>query len=152
MPMLDAQTTEQVKQQLAGLAGPVQLVMFTQESECEFCADTRAMVEDVAATSDLVTAEICNFVTDKDRADSLGIDKIPAVAVVGAEDYGVRFFGIPGRRGYGCGVADIFLITTRSRSSSSSGRRTSLASLNWPPRAIIADEARFISASIFPFL
>jgi glutaredoxin-like protein len=25
----------------------------------------------------------------------LGIDKIPAIAIIGAEDYGVRFYGIP---------------------------------------------------------
>ena len=95
MPLLNEEIAAQVKQELADLAGPVRLVMFTQEFECEYCAETRQLVEEVAALSDQLTAEIYNFVVDQDKAEELGIDKIPAVAVIGAEDYGVRLYGIP---------------------------------------------------------
>jgi glutaredoxin-like protein len=95
MPLLNEEIAEQVKQELADLAGPVRLVMFTQEFECDYCAETRQLVEEVAALSDQLTAEIYNFVIDQDKAEELGIDKIPAIAVIGAEDYGVRLYGIP---------------------------------------------------------
>jgi glutaredoxin-like protein len=95
MALLSEEIAEQVKEQLSGLAGPVRLVMFTQEFECEFCAETRQMVEEIAALSDQVTVEIYDFVEDQDKAEALRIDKIPAIAVIGAEDYGVRFYGIP---------------------------------------------------------
>jgi len=95
MPLLNGEIAEQVKQELADLAGPVRLVMFTQEFECGYCAETHQLVEEVAALSDQLTAEIYDFVADKDKAEELGIDKIPAVAVIGAEDYGVRLYGIP---------------------------------------------------------
>jgi glutaredoxin-like protein len=95
VPLLNKEIAEQVKQELADLAGPVRLVMFTQEFECDYCAETRQLVEEVAALSDQLVAEIYNFVVDKEKAEELGIDKIPAVAVIGAEDYGVRLYGIP---------------------------------------------------------
>ena len=95
MALLNAEIAEQVKKELADVAGPVRLVMFTQEFECEYCTETRQLVEEVAALSDQLTAEIHNFVTDGDKAKELDIDKIPAIAVIGAEDYGVRFYGIP---------------------------------------------------------
>jgi glutaredoxin-like protein len=95
MPLLNKEIAEQVKHELADLAGPVRLVVFTQEFECEFCAETRQLVEEVAQLSDQLTAEIYNFVTDEEKAEELGIDKIPAIAIIGAEDYGVRFYGIP---------------------------------------------------------
>jgi glutaredoxin-like protein len=95
MPLLNEEITEQVKQELAELAGPVQLVMFTQDFECMYCAETRQLVEEVAELSDQLTAEIYDFVDDKEKAEELGIDKIPAIAVIGAEDYGVRLYGIP---------------------------------------------------------
>ncbi len=95
MSLLNEEITEQVKQELAELAGPVRLVMFTQDFECMYCAETRQMVEEVAQVSDQLTAEIYDFVADKEKADEWGIDKIPAVAVIGAEDYGVRLYGIP---------------------------------------------------------
>ena len=95
MSVLSSEIAEQVKQELADLAGPVKMVMFTQTLECQYCAETEQLVEEIAALSDQVTAEVHNFVTDKDKAEDLGIDKIPAIAVIGAEDYGVRFYGIP---------------------------------------------------------
>lgn len=95
MPVLKDDDKEQVRRQLEALVNPVKLVMFTQTIECEFCADTRALVEEVASLSDSVEAVIYNFVTDKDRADDYGVDKIPAIAVIGDKDYGVRFYGIP---------------------------------------------------------
>ena len=95
MPLLNQEIAGHVKQELADLAGPVRLVMFTQEFECDYCAETRQLVEEVAALSDQLAAEIYNFVIDKEKAEELGIDKIPAVAVIGAEDYGVRLYGIP---------------------------------------------------------
>ena len=95
MPLLNEEIAEQVKQELADLAGPVRLAMFTQEFECRFCAETRQLVEEIVQLSDQLTAEVYNFVADEEKAEELGIDKIPAIAVIGAEDYGVRFFGIP---------------------------------------------------------
>jgi glutaredoxin-like protein len=95
MPLLNEEVRDQVKQQLADLAGPVRLVMFTQEFECEYCAETRQLVEEVSELSDELTAEIYDFVADEEKAQKLGVDKIPAVAIVGKDDYGIRFYGIP---------------------------------------------------------
>lgn len=45
--------------------------------------------------SDRIVAEIYDFQADRAKAEELGIDKIPAIAVIGEQDYGVRFYGIP---------------------------------------------------------
>jgi glutaredoxin-like protein len=95
MPLLDPKTREQVAAELADLSNPVKLLMFTQTFECQYCAETRQLSEEIAELSDQITVEVYNFVTDKDKVDEYGIDKIPAIAVVGAKDYGVRYFGIP---------------------------------------------------------
>jgi glutaredoxin-like protein len=95
MPLLNEEVKEQVKQHLADLAGPVRLVMFTQEFECLYCAETRQLVEEVSDLSDQLTAEIYDFVADENKAQELGVDKIPAVAVIGEVDAGIRFYGIP---------------------------------------------------------
>lgn len=93
--MLKDEDREQVRKRLEGLVNPVQLVMFTQTLECGFCAETHALVEEVAALSDKVEGVIYDFVLDKDKADEYGVDKIPAIAVMGQKDYGVRFYGMP---------------------------------------------------------
>jgi glutaredoxin-like protein len=101
MPLISEKDAEYLRSEFeTNLVNPVKLVMFTQTFECQFCSETRQIVEEIASLSDKVTAEIYNFVTDKATADLYGIDKIPAIAVLRVEDgedrdYGIRFFGIP---------------------------------------------------------
>jgi len=95
MSLLQDEDREEVGKQLAGLTNPVQLIMFTQAMECDFCANTRGLVEEVASLSNTVEAVICDFVSDTDEVAEYQIDKIPAIAVVGEKDYGVRFYGMP---------------------------------------------------------
>lgn len=97
MPLMDDKTREQVREMLDDLTGPVTLLMFTQEFECQMCRDTRQIAEEVADLSDKITVVVKDFVADEALAQDLNIDKIPAIAVLGADeaDYGIRFFGIP---------------------------------------------------------
>jgi glutaredoxin-like protein len=77
------------------LVDPVKIVMFTQEFECRFCSDTRKLVQDLATLTDKITVEIHDFVVDTEKAKEYGITKIPAIAIIGKKDYGVRIYGIP---------------------------------------------------------
>jgi len=77
------------------LEDPVRIVMFTQEVECRFCSDTRQLVQELATLSDKIKVEVYDFVANADKAKELGIDKIPALAIIGKKDYGVRIYGIP---------------------------------------------------------
>jgi len=77
------------------LNDPVRLVYFTQEMECPFCAQAHQLLESVAKLSDKINFEVYDFVKDEEKAEELGIDKIPALAILGEKDYGLRFFGIP---------------------------------------------------------
>jgi glutaredoxin-like protein len=74
---------------------PVKILMFTQEIECKFCSDTRQLAQELADFSDRINVEVYDFVADANKAKELGIDKIPALAIIGKKDYGVRIYGIP---------------------------------------------------------
>jgi glutaredoxin-like protein len=97
MGMIGDKDKKAVSDRLARMAGPVKLVMFTQDMECAFCKETRELVEEVGGLSDKITVEVKDFLKDEAAAKKLGIDKIPAIAVLGAgdKDYGIRFYGIP---------------------------------------------------------
>jgi len=77
------------------LENPVKILMFTQEVECRFCSDTRQLVQELAALNDKITVEVYDFVADAAKAQEYGVDKIPALAILGKNDYGVRIYGIP---------------------------------------------------------
>jgi len=77
------------------LVDPVKIIMFTQEIECRFCSDTRQLVQELAVLNDKISVEVYDFVADSDKAKEYGIEKIPALAIIGKKDYGVRIYGIP---------------------------------------------------------
>jgi len=77
------------------LVNEVRLVVFTQEVPCVFCKETVQVVEELAGISPKVSVEVYDFIKDQMKAKELRIDMIPAIAVIGAKDYGVRFYGIP---------------------------------------------------------
>jgi glutaredoxin-like protein len=77
------------------MVDPVKIINFTQEIECRFCSETRQLAQEIATLSDKITVEVYDFMADGDKAKELGIDKIPALAIIGKKDYGVRIYGIP---------------------------------------------------------
>jgi glutaredoxin-like protein len=93
--MLPDDVKAQVRETLADLENPVHLVLFTQTLECMYCRENRQLMEDVAELSDMVDVIIYNFVTDSEKAEEFGVDKIPATVIMGEKDYGIRFYGIP---------------------------------------------------------
>ncbi|HOA25201.1 MAG TPA: thioredoxin family protein [Aggregatilineales bacterium] len=97
MPLLDEKTRRDVQEMLADIAGPARLVVFTQPFECDYCKETREIVEEIAELSDQISVEVYDFQDDAEVARKYNVDKIPAIVLLGADgkDYGVRYYGIP---------------------------------------------------------
>ncbi|MCX9014564.1 MAG: thioredoxin family protein [Candidatus Methanoperedens sp.] len=82
-----------INKKFESLVNDVQLVMFTQEHECHFCKETRDMVEGLGGLSPKIKTTVYDLVNDKDMAKKYNIDKIPAIAIIGQSDYGIRYYG-----------------------------------------------------------
>jgi len=95
MSVLSDHDKEHLKRLFETLTDEVTVTMFTQEFECPYCKDTRALLQEVAALSPKIRLEVYDFVKDAQKAKDLGVDKIPAIIVTGKKPYRMRFFGIP---------------------------------------------------------
>ena len=104
---------EQLAKVLEKLQNEVKLLMFTQEMECQYCQTTREMLEDVAGLSEKIKLEIHDFVAEAELAKQLGVDKVPAIVVQGDQDYGIRFYGIPGGYEFSTLIEDIQDVSSR---------------------------------------
>ncbi len=134
MPLLNDKIQADVRKMLDNMAGPVKMVMFTQSAdalECEMCAETRMLVEEIAALSDKITAEFHDFVTEKTLADEYQVDKIPAIALVGAQDYGIRYYGIPSGYEFSSLIDDLVTVS-KGESGLADATKTAVARLNSP--------------------
>ncbi len=118
MALLDEKVQSQLRTMFAELRHPVKLVMFTQGEggalECAMCTETRSLVEELGALNDKIAIEIRDFVADEALAKAYGIDKIPAIAILGdgapAKDHGIRFYGIPSGYEFGSLIETILMV------------------------------------------
>lgn len=110
---IDEKLRNEISKQLADLNRDVKLVMFTQEIECMYCRETRTLLEELVQTSEKLKLEVFNFIIDKEKAEELGIDKIPAIAIMeGEKDFGIRYYGIPSGYEFASLLEDIKMVGT----------------------------------------
>ena len=113
MGVLKDSDKQKVAEFFEAIEQPVKMVMFTQEFECEYCTMTHEMVEELAALSDKLSAEVYDFVKDAELAKQYNIDKIPAIALLGDKDYGIRFYGVPAGYEFMTLIEDIIDVSKR---------------------------------------
>lgn len=94
MVLSDAQK-EHLKKHFGELEGDVELIVFTQETECQFCKEAREIVLELGALSPKIKTKVNDFVKNGDEDIKYNIKKIPAIAIVGKKDYGIRYYGVP---------------------------------------------------------
>jgi glutaredoxin-like protein len=110
--MLDGKVINELKESFSELKNEVTLKYFTQESECQFCSETRELLQELADISDKIKLQMFDFVKDKSEVDKHGIDKIPATVVMGDTDRGIRFYGIPAGYEFGTLVEAVKMVSS----------------------------------------
>ena len=95
MPLLSAQDRQALTKHLEPIAKKVELLLFTQTiggSESGLIA--RQVVDEVASLNDKIAVVDKSFVLDTEDRAKYGVDKAPAVVVLGdGADTRMRFFG-----------------------------------------------------------
>ncbi len=114
MPMLSEPVKKKASEVLAKVANPVNLVMFTQEMECQFCREARGVAEELAPLSDKLSLEVFDMVKDSAKAAEYHVDKVPAFVIAGEKDYGIRYFGVPAGFEFSTLLSLIELVGARS--------------------------------------
>jgi alkyl hydroperoxide reductase subunit AhpF len=102
------------------MTSPVRLLFFTQALDCETCAQTRQILDELPPLSGKIAIEEVNFVLEADKAKQYGVDRVPAIAVVGVDgaaqprDSRIRFVGTPAGYEFISLVQAILLVGGRS--------------------------------------
>lgn len=99
MAFLDETSAAEVRHELdAALARPVTLALFTTADACEYCDMTRELLDELVALHPRLALRAYDLRADAARAAELGVDKAPAIVVLGGAeeaDYGIRYYGLP---------------------------------------------------------
>jgi len=102
MALISAADQQHLRESFAAMTRPVRLLFFTQTLGCETCLQTRQILDELPPLSDRVAVEEVNLILEPDRAAQYGIDRAPAVVLLGEDEQGeirdsrIRFLGAPG--------------------------------------------------------
>ena len=127
--MADSGSPSDLEARLARLPNPVRLVFFTQTFGCDTCLAARQVVDKIAGLSEQITVEEHNLVLDREKVSEYGVDRAPAIAVVGETDLGMRYYGVPS--GYElASLADAVLLVGTGELGLSEGSLAAIATLD----------------------
>ncbi len=131
MAFINDQTRKTIQKEFAALDRPVKLVLFSEELDCQYCRETKQLLEEITALSDKLSLQTYNLITDKDKAAEFGITRAPATVVMNGKDYGIRYYGIPAGYEFGSLIEDIIDVS-RGDSGLSSATKAALAEIREP--------------------
>ena len=108
MPVIDATVQETLRQRFAeSLRDEVTIKPFTQSAgrglltipgraDCQFCAETQELVQELAELSPLLKLEVYDFYGEgAAMARKLGVERIPALVLGDGVGGRVKLYGIP---------------------------------------------------------
>ncbi|MBE3557411.1 MAG: thioredoxin family protein [Firmicutes bacterium] len=115
---------------LANMPQEVRLALFVAKLNCPYCDDTQRLLEEIADLSEKVKLEVHPRYEDEILEAALGIERVPALAILGADgtDYGIRYYGIPAGYEFGSLINDIVMVG-RKESGLSDATRNALAGI-----------------------
>jgi len=129
--MLSDLEKETIKKKFTALVNDVELAIFTQELECKFCKETRDLTLELAAISSRIKMKVYDFVKNGDEDIKYNIKKIPAIAIIGKKDYGIRYYGVPAGYEFTAFVDDIIDVS-KGATSLSENIKKKLADIKKP--------------------
>jgi alkyl hydroperoxide reductase subunit AhpF len=132
MALITDEVAEELRKEFQQLKDPVRLAVFSAALADPESEQVKRLVEELAALEPRITAESYNFVLDTEKVAAMKIQRIPAIAILGADkDYGIRMYGLPSGYEFGS-LVDAILDVSSGDSGLSEPTREALKAVDRP--------------------
>jgi glutaredoxin-like protein len=131
MPFIQDSDKPAIKKALSAMRSEVTLSYFTQEIECDYCKETRELLEELCAIEDKIRLRVFDFKADPEEVAKFRIDKTPATVVTNGKDPGIRFYGIPAGYEFSS-LLDAIMMVSRGETSLSPESKELLKEIKVP--------------------
>ena len=125
--LLNEQVISQISQTFEQMKEPVQILFFGSQDNCEYCTDTRQLLEEVAGIDEKVSLDFYDIKENADMAAKFNIERVPAIVIAAKDgdqvtDFGIQYSGIPAGHEFGTLINDIVLVSGRDSGLSAEAR------------------------------
>lgn len=116
--LLNDDITRQVTEFFQQMQEPVEVLYFGRKDDCDYCDDTRQLLEELVDTSDKLTFGAYDLDEHAGLAEQYRVDKVPGIVIAGRDgdqilDYGIRYSGIPAGSEFSSLINTIVLVSSR---------------------------------------
>lgn len=116
--LLSDQVIAQINDAFTELKEPVQVIYFGSKENCEYCAETQQLLEEVTALHDKLELNIYDFSEHQEMANQFNISEAPAITIAArqgeeVQDLGIQFLGIPSGHEFSTLIGDIVMVSKR---------------------------------------
>ncbi len=116
--VLDPQITKQIQQAFDGMEEPVQVLLFTSQDNCDYCTETRQLLEEVVSLHDKVELRVYDVDQDRELAHKFNVTNTPGIVIAAkneqdVQDFGIQYSGIPAGHEFSTLINDILMVSRR---------------------------------------
>ena len=116
--LLNEQIIGQIREAFSNLKEPVAILFFGSRENCDYCDDTRQLLEELAAIDDRLTIKVHDLDADVDLAKLYRVDKTPGIVIAAMNgdqisDFGIQYSGIPSGHEFSTLIQAILLVSGR---------------------------------------
>jgi alkyl hydroperoxide reductase subunit AhpF len=134
MSLINDDIASQLREEFQALTGEVRLLVFSQTLADPGSEQVTRLVSELAALDPKLSFEDVNYVLEKDKVAEYGIERTPAIAILGADkDHGIRMYGMPSGYEFGS-LVDAILSVSKATPNLGEATRAALAAIDRPVR------------------
>jgi len=116
--VLSDQIVKQINEAFAEMKEPVQVLYFGSQENCDFCAETKQLLEEVTATNDKIELSVYDIQENQDVARKFNVTNAPGIVIAAKDgsdvtDLGVQYLGIPSGHEFSTLINDILIVSRR---------------------------------------
>ena len=116
--LLNDEIVAQLRDVFQKMEHSVELILFVSQESCDYCAETRQLLEEMAPLSELISFRVYDLQADAELAAKFNVSAAPVVLILAREgeqvtDLGVRYLGIPSGHEFSTLIQSILLVSGR---------------------------------------
>jgi glutaredoxin-like protein len=118
---------KQIEDAFAEMQEPVQILYFGSRDQCETCAETQQLLEEVAAVNDKVELSVYSLHENRELAEKFNVANAPGIVIAAkneaeVKNLGVQFSGTPSGYEFSTLINDILAVSRRDSGLSDTTR------------------------------
>ncbi len=116
--VLNDQIVKQIEEAFAGVKEPVQILFFGSKDNCDYCNETKQLLEEVIALNDKLELSVYDMQENADVAGQFNVTNVPGIVIAAKDNaevtnLGIQFSGIPSGHEFSTLINDIIIVSKR---------------------------------------